>query len=51
VSWLPGSEGGGVCDVLFGKYPFMGKVSVAWPCSGAQGLVNVGGKNCGPQFT
>ena len=31
AAWLPGSEGGGVADVLFGDYPFSGKLPVDWP--------------------
>ncbi len=31
ASWLPGSEGMGVADVLFGKKPFTGKLPVTWP--------------------
>ncbi|MDZ4230050.1 MAG: glycoside hydrolase family 3 C-terminal domain-containing protein, partial [Candidatus Veblenbacteria bacterium] len=31
AAWLPGSEGGGVADVLFGDYPFTGTLPVAWP--------------------
>lgn len=30
ASWLPGSEGEGVTDVLFGDYPFTGSLPVAW---------------------
>ncbi|MDP2944066.1 MAG: glycoside hydrolase family 3 protein [bacterium] len=30
ASWLPGSEGGGVTDVLFGFYPFTGVLPVSW---------------------
>jgi beta-glucosidase len=30
AAWLPGSEGRGVADVLFGEYPFIGKLPVAW---------------------
>ncbi|MEK7183397.1 MAG: glycoside hydrolase family 3 C-terminal domain-containing protein, partial [Patescibacteria group bacterium] len=30
AAWLPGSEGGGVTDVLFGDYPFTGTLPVAW---------------------
>jgi beta-glucosidase len=30
AAWLPGSEGGGVTDVLFGAYPFTGVLPVAW---------------------
>jgi beta-glucosidase len=31
--WLPGSEGEGVADVLFGTRPFTGKPPTAWPLS------------------
>jgi beta-glucosidase len=31
AAWLPGSEGEGVADVLFGDYNFKGKLSRAWP--------------------
>lgn len=30
AAWLPGSEGQGVADVLFGDYPFTGTLPVAW---------------------
>ncbi|MDD2807858.1 MAG: glycoside hydrolase family 3 protein [Patescibacteria group bacterium] len=30
AAWLPGSEGNGVSDVLFGDYPFTGKLPIAW---------------------
>ena len=33
VAWLPGSEGQGVADVLFGDVPFSGKLSFSWPRS------------------
>lgn len=29
--WLPGSEGGGVADVLFGDKPFVGTLPIPWP--------------------
>ncbi len=37
ASWLPGSEGAGVADILFGKTPATGKLSFSWPenCEGA----------------
>jgi beta-glucosidase len=41
VAWLPGSEGGGIADVLFRKssgavnFPLTGKLSYAWPRGGA----------------
>jgi beta-glucosidase len=31
AAWLPGSEGRGMTDVLFGDYKFTGKLPRAWP--------------------
>jgi beta-glucosidase len=31
VAWLPGSEGAGITDVIFGDAPFTGKLPFAWP--------------------
>lgn len=36
AAWLPGTEGEGVSDVLFGIRPFTGKLSFTWPRSNAQ---------------
>ncbi len=33
AAWLPGTEGAGVADVLFGNMPFTGKLSFTWPRS------------------
>lgn len=33
AAWLPGTEGAGVADGLFGITPFTGKLSVSWPKS------------------
>ena len=33
VAWLPGTEGGGVADILFGKENLTGKLSFSWPKS------------------
>jgi beta-glucosidase len=33
VAWLPGSEGGGLADVLFGDVPFGGRLPYTWPSS------------------
>jgi beta-glucosidase len=33
AAWLPGTEGQGIADVLFGDYPFTGKLPVSWPRS------------------
>ena len=29
--WLPGSDGEGVADDLFGNHPYTGKLPVTWP--------------------
>jgi len=31
AAWLPGSEGQGVADVLFGDFDFHGRLSFSWP--------------------
>ena len=31
VAWLPGSEGNGLADILFGEHPFSGKLPFNWP--------------------
>jgi len=31
VAWLPGSEGQGIADVIFGDYDFQGKLTFSWP--------------------
>jgi beta-glucosidase len=33
AAWLPGTEGQGVADVLFGDMPFTGKLPYTWPKS------------------
>jgi beta-glucosidase len=33
AAWLPGTEGQGVADVLFGDVPFTGKTAFSWPVS------------------
>lgn len=50
MSWLPGSEGDGVADVLFGKRPFTGKLPVTWPRSEAQEPINIGDVRYDPLF-
>lgn len=35
VAWLPGSEGDGIAEVLFGNYNFTGKLPHSWPASEA----------------
>ncbi|MCE5341753.1 MAG: glycoside hydrolase family 3 C-terminal domain-containing protein [Planctomycetaceae bacterium] len=36
AAWLPGTEGQGVADVLFGDYKPTGKLSFSWPKSASQ---------------
>ncbi len=36
MAWLPGSEGVGVADVLFGKRPFTGVLPLPWPLRSEQ---------------
>ncbi len=50
AAWLPGTEGQGVADVLFGDYRPTGKLSFSWPRSMAQIPVNVGDRNYTPLF-
>ena len=41
AAWLPGTEGAGIADVLFGDYPFTGKTAYSWPRSNEQLPINV----------
>jgi beta-glucosidase len=50
ASWLPGSEGEGVADTLFGNAPFAGQLPQTWPSSLSQEPINVGDSNYNPQF-
>ncbi|MFE6281703.1 glycoside hydrolase family 3 N-terminal domain-containing protein [Streptomyces sp. NPDC057877] len=42
AAWLPGTEGGGVADVLFGDHAPTGKLPVSWMRSASQQPVNDG---------
>jgi beta-glucosidase len=42
AAWLPGTEGSGIIDVLFGDYPFVGKLPVTWPSAVSQEPINFG---------
>jgi beta-glucosidase len=50
AAWLPGTEGQGVADVLFGDYRPTGKLSFTWPRSMAQIPINIGDANYDPLF-
>jgi beta-glucosidase len=50
ASWLPGSEGEGVADVLFGRRPFTGKLPVTWPRTVDQEPINVGDADYDPLY-
>ena len=56
AAWLPGSEGGGVAEVLFSQadgavaHDFRGKLSFSWPRSLDQTVLNVGDAEYDPLF-
>lgn len=50
AAWLPGTEGQGVADVLFGDYVPTGKLSHTWPKNMQQIPINIGDKNYDPLF-
>lgn len=50
ASWLPGTEGAGVADVLFGERRFTGRLPVSWPRSADDPVVNVGDEDYDPLF-
>jgi beta-glucosidase len=49
-AWLPGSEGMGVADPLFGTRPYTGKLPMTWPRSIDQEPINVGDERYNPLF-
>jgi len=56
AAWLPGTEGGGISDVLFRKkdgavnHDFSGKLSYSWPRDAKGEPLNVGQDNYDPLF-
>lgn len=56
AAWLPGSEGGGLADVLVAgadgrsRHDFRGRLSFSWPRSPDQAPQNRGGADYDPQF-
>ncbi|MCB9814406.1 glycoside hydrolase family 3 protein [Candidatus Nomurabacteria bacterium] len=45
VAWLPGSEGAGVADVLFGTKPFTGSLPLPWPSNINQLPITINGES------
>ncbi|GMI65066.1 hypothetical protein like AT5G20950 [Hibiscus trionum] len=50
AAWLPGSEGQGIADVLFGDYGFTGKLSFTWFRTVDQLPMHVGDPHYDPLF-
>ncbi len=50
AAWLPGTEGGGVADVLCGVTKPSGKLPCSWPREFAQIPINVGDAGAAPLF-
>ncbi len=50
AAWLPGSEGAGVADVLFGDYAPTGRLPISWPRAMNQIPINAGDANFDPLF-
>lgn len=50
AAWLPGSEGQGVADVLFGDFEFTGKLPHTWFKTVDQLPMNAGDQNYNPLF-
>ncbi|MBM7786323.1 glycoside hydrolase family 3 N-terminal domain-containing protein [Tenggerimyces flavus] len=50
AAWLPGTEGAGVADTLFGNVAYTGRLPVTWPKTMAQLPINVGDKVYDPLF-
>lgn len=50
AAWLPGTEGQGVTDVLFGDYEFTGKLPRTWFRTVDQLPINVGDSHYDPLF-
>ena len=50
AAWLPGSEGRGVTDVIFGDFKPVGKLPHSWPRTMEQIPINVGDAKYDPLF-
>jgi len=50
AAWLPGTEGNGVADVLFGDYQPKGLLSCTWPKNMEQIPINIGDSTYNPLY-
>lgn len=50
AAWLPGTEGEGIADILFGSFSPSGKLSMSWPRSAKQIPINKGDSPYNPLF-
>jgi beta-glucosidase len=50
AAWLPGSEGQGIAEVLFGEYNFRGRLGFSWPRDASQVPIRVGDADYDPLF-
>ncbi len=50
AAWLPGSDGEGVADDLFGNHRYTGKLPVTWPRTVSQEPINIGDRQYDPLY-
>ena len=51
AAWLPGTEGAGIADVLFGDFDFTGKLPYTWQRFNTQlPAHSLSPRGCGPLF-
>jgi len=50
AAWLPGSEGQGIAEVLFGDYDFQGKLGFSWPGDVSHIGIQPGEANYAPRY-
>jgi hypothetical protein len=50
AAWLPGTEGLGITDILFGEYNPSGLLSMTWPKSMEQVPINIGDADYFPMY-
>ncbi|PPD87441.1 hypothetical protein GOBAR_DD15608 [Gossypium barbadense] len=50
AAWLPGTEGRGITDVVFGDYEFEGRLPMTWFRTTEELPINKGDNSCDPLF-